>query len=265
VQPLAVRLAGQALRWSRASLIACCQFAAEPLSPYVAEDRRRIVYNGVSKPGWPGRRGSDPESWNIGVIGRVEPEKGQLEFVYASRTLMDEFPNCRFSVIGAPLFSGPAYLEKVKAAGRGLPVEFLGWQEDISAEFSKLDLLVVPSSDSDSTPRVVLEAFSAGIPVVAFPSGGIPELVQDGETGFLAAAPSAAALAARIRSVLLMDRRALRAVVIRAGVAWMDRYTLERYQQEVIGAIEQSFLGMSIRNSTAAVVASAADAISTHG
>ena len=124
---------------------------------------------------------------------------------------------------------------------------------------------MVPSSDSDSTPRVVLEAFAAGIPVVAFPSGGIPELVQDGETGFLAAAPSAAALAARIRSVLLMDPQAAQAVANRARDAWSERYTLGRYQHEVIDAIEQSFSGMSVRNSSAATVPSAADAISTEG
>ena len=265
VQPAAVRLAGEALRWSRASLIACCRFAAEPLLPYVAGDRWRVLYNGVPEPAWLGRRQSAPESWSVGVIGRVEPEKGQLQFVEAVRALVAEFPMSRFSVIGAPLFSGPQYLDRVKAASRGLPVELLGWQDDIGAAFSKLDLLVVPSSDSDSTPRGILEAFAAGIPVVAFPSGGIPELVADGETGFLAEAPSAAALAARIRSVLLMDPRAVEGVANRARAAWRERYTLDRYQQEVIEAIEQSFLGMSVRNSSAATVASAADAISTDG
>ena len=265
VQPAAVRVAGEALRSSHASLIACCRFAAEPLLPYVACGRWRVLYNGVSEPAWLGRRRNPGGGWNIGVIGRVEPEKGQLRFVDAARTLMAEFSASRFSVIGAPLFSGPRYLEEVKAASLGLPIEFLGWQEDIGTAFSRLDLLVVPSSDSDSTPRVVLEAFAAGIPVVAFPSGGIPELVQDGETGFLAAAPSAAALAARIRSVLRMDRRAATAVADRARAEWSQRYTLERYQAEVIDAIEQSFLGMSVRNSSAATVARAADAMSTEG
>jgi glycosyltransferase involved in cell wall biosynthesis len=265
VQPAAVRLAGEALRWSRASLIACCRFAAEPLLPYVAERRWRILYNGVAEPTWGSRRRRAPELWNIGAIGRVEPEKGQLEFVGAARALAAEFPKLRFSVVGAPLFSGPEYLDKVKAASGGLPVEFSGWQEDIGAAFSKLDLLVVPSSDSDSTPRVVLEAFAAGIPVVAFPSGGIPELIDDGETGFLAEAPSAAALAARIRSVLSMDPCAVKAVANRARAAWNERYTLERYQHEVIDAIEQSFLGMRVRKRTAATVASPADVMSTEG
>ena len=46
--------------------------------------------------------------------------------------------------------------------------------------------------------RVVLEAFSAGVPVIAFPAGGIPEAVIDGETGFLTREFTAEALAARI-------------------------------------------------------------------
>ena len=68
--------------------------------------------------------------------------------------------------------------------------------------FAKLDLLVVPSTPADSTPRVIIEAFSAGVPVVAFAAGGIPEIVRDGQTGFLASDFTAEALAARIRQRL---------------------------------------------------------------
>src|SRR6185369_10392798 len=112
----------------------------EPLAPYAR--RYGIIYNGVAQPSWK-RWGRDPlKPWNIGVIGRVEPEKGQMEFVSAARIVWMEFGNCRFVVAGAPLFSGPEYFERVKAASRGLPVEFSGWQDDIGATFSQLDLLV---------------------------------------------------------------------------------------------------------------------------
>ncbi len=166
-QPLAARLAGEALRWSHARLIVCCRFAGEPLAGYVAADRFHVIYNGVAGPCWT-RRPRDPaRPWNIGVIGRVEPEKGQLTFVSAARIISRECGNCRFIIAGAPLFSGPEYLERVRDAGRDLPVQFCGWQDDIGTVFSQLDLLVVPSSDTDSTPRVVIEAFSGGVPVVA--------------------------------------------------------------------------------------------------
>ncbi len=239
-QPLAVRLTGEALRWSRARVIACCRFAGEPLGCYVAADRFRVIYNGVAGPSWR-RQPRDPvKAWNIGVIGRVEPEKGQMEFVSAARILSEECGNCRFIVAGAPLFSGPEYIERVRAASRDLPFEFFGWQDDVGSAFSRLDLLVVPSSDIDSTPRVVIEAFSGGVPVVAFPAGGIPEILQDQTTGFLAANASPAALAARIRSVLRMGLRPLREVAERAKATWKEKYTLDRYQEEVGEAIAQA-------------------------
>ena len=237
MQPAVVRLVGEALRWSRARVIACCHFAGEPLDRYAAGGRYRVIYNGVPGPSWT-RRPRDPvKAWNIGVIGRVEPEKGQMEFVSAARILTGEFSNCRFLVAGAPLFSGPEYFEQVREASRDLPFEFLGWQEDIGAVFSQLDLLVVPSSDIDSTPRVVIEAFAGGIPVIAFPSGGIPEILEDQETGFLAERTTPAALAARIRSVLQMGLRPLREVACRARTIWRDKYTLARFQEEVGEAI----------------------------
>jgi glycosyltransferase involved in cell wall biosynthesis len=233
MQPVAVRLSGAALRWSRASMIACCRFAAEPLAAYVAGGRCSVVYNGVPAPAWTRRLPDPVKPLNIGVVGRVEPEKGHMEFVAAARIVSSKFPRCRFLVAGAPLFSGPEYLERVKCASSDLPFEFFGWQEDIGATFAELDLLVVPSSDIDSTPRVVMEAFSGGIPVVAFPAGGIPEIVEDRKTGFLASAASPEALAARIESVLLMGRRALREVTDRAQCIWKEKYTLDRFQQDV--------------------------------
>jgi glycosyltransferase involved in cell wall biosynthesis len=265
LQPIAIRVAGEALRWSRASMIACCNFAAEPLTPYLPKDRCRVIYNGVPEPSW-ARRPRDPAgSWNIGVVGRVEPEKGQMKFVAAARILSSQVSNCRFIVAGAPLFSGAEYLEQVKRESRDLPFDFLGWQENIAEVFSQLDLLVVPSSDVDSTPRVVIEAFSGGLPVVAFPAGGIPEIVEDGWTGFLAAANSPAALAARIRSVLSMRLGLLREVADRAQAACREEYALDRFQREVADAIAQAACRTSVRNRNAAVMASKPDATRTGG
>jgi glycosyltransferase involved in cell wall biosynthesis len=233
LQPAAIRLAAAALGWSRARVIACCRFAGAPFAVTVPEERFQVIYNGVPRPSWT-RRPRDPiQPWNIGVIGRVEPEKGQLEFITAARILSSECGSFRFLVAGAPMFSGPEYMEKVRKAARGLPIEFLGWQEDAGAAFAQLDLLVVPSTDIDSTPRVIVEALAGGLPVIAFPSGGIPEIVEDGSTGFLAKTRSAAALAARIRSVISMGLRPLREASERGHAAWEDRYTLERFQEAV--------------------------------
>jgi len=257
LQETGVRVAGESLRWAGAEVVACCSFAAEPLHGYVSEDKLRIVYNGVPEMRRQQRR-LDKSPRRIGVIGRIEPEKGQIEFVRAARLLQPQFPDCQFSVVGAPLFSSPGYSETVMAAAHDLPFRFSGWQEDISSVFAKLDLLVVPSTPADSTPRVILEAFSAGVPVVAFPAGGIPELVKDGQTGFLARGDSAEALAGRIREVLQMEPERVQVIAKRAREMWRERYTLARFQKNVGDAIAHVSSRMSVQNRPAAIIANPA-------
>ena len=264
-QRLAARVAGDCLRHAGAEMIACCRFAEEPLARYVPEQRRRVIYNGVPQPAW-SRRPRDPSRpWNIGVVGRVEPEKGQLQFVAAARILASECGNCRFVVAGAPLFCGAEYLEKVRAASKGLPIEFLGWQDDVGKVFSRLDLLVTPSADVDSTPRVIVEAFAGGLPVVAYPAGGIPEIVDDGRTGFLARGSSPAALAARVQSVMRMGLGPLRNVTERAQAAWREKYGLDQFQQEVRAVVAQALSRTSVKKRNAESIAIRPDATSTGG
>lgn len=236
VQSSAILTAGASLRISQAWMIACCSYVREPLNGFVNPGRVCVIYNGLGPLGG--------ASWNrrdklrrIGVIGRIEPEKGQMEFIRAARLVCREFPDCRFSVVGAPMFSGAAYYEQVVNASRGLPVEFAGWQDDLAKVFSGLDLLVVPSTPVEATARVILEAYSAGLPVVAFPSGGIPEILKDGETGFLASEFTPEALAGRIVSVLKMPPAQVRAVAINGEHAWKERHTLDLYRREVCAVL----------------------------
>jgi glycosyltransferase involved in cell wall biosynthesis len=228
----------RALRLSRARVIACCKYVAEPFSAYLAPGQLSIIYNGVA--GHPGFfRNPSATNRRIGVIGRIEREKGQLEFVLAARSVIKFCPNCRFSIIGAPMFSKADYLNKVVAASHGLPIEFLGWRDDIPSLLSNLDLLVVPSSSIDATTRVIIEAFAAGVPVVAFPSGGIPEILHDGKTGFLARAHTTDALAERIISVLGMPSDDVQSVVNLARKRWREDYALDAYRLRAVNVISE--------------------------
>jgi glycosyltransferase involved in cell wall biosynthesis len=101
---------------------------------------------------------------------------------------------------------------------------------------SNLDLLVVPSAPGEATTRVILEAYAASVPVVASNSGGIPEIVGDGETGFLAPPCDPAALAARIRDAL-SDPAALRRIAENAHRAVEERYSLAQYQERVMSIL----------------------------
>ena len=121
-QPSAIALAGRSIQWTSGEVIACCQHAAAPLRHYVESNRLNVIYNGVrSLKG--AERPLPHKLERIGVVGRVEVEKGQLEFVRAARLVSAAFPECRFFVIGQPLFSGFEYYRQVTTSAEGLPVE----------------------------------------------------------------------------------------------------------------------------------------------
>jgi glycosyltransferase involved in cell wall biosynthesis len=249
-QRAVVMLAGRSLEFANARVIACCQHVARPLWPYVDPGRLRVIYNGVgpATSAWAARSGAP----RIGVIGRISPEKGQLEFVQAARLVAKAHPECEFVVCGAPLFGdrdAERYLDQVRKAAKGLPVEFTGWQENVSAVLAGLNSLVVPSLREPGAPRVILEAYSERVPVVAFVSGGIPEILHDGETGFLVEPPTPEALAARLRESLTAPER-LREIADSAHEIWQEQFTVDRYQREVLEVIgltqTRSATGLSI-------------------
>ncbi len=228
-QSSAASLAGRALRLSRARVLACSRFAAEPLEPHIDPDLLSVLYNGVARLA-PPHKIPARKLRRIGVIGRIDPEKGQLAFIEAAHSLIRQFPDCTFSIVGAPSFSNYRYFEQVIRASAGLPITFTGWRHDIANVFSELDLLVVPSTPLDAAPRVILEAFAARVPVIASASGGIPEIVEDNVNGFLAPPD---ALMARIADVIAMDHSRLCVVVDRAYKSWQTNYTLDAYRRRV--------------------------------
>jgi glycosyltransferase involved in cell wall biosynthesis len=240
------RLAGRSLSMARAALVASCRFVALPLLPYCGDRGMRVVYNGVRQMASRARTALDPEAeFRIGVIGRISPEKGQADFLRAARMLHQALPHCRFVICGAPLFSDPAamlYRAELEALSKGLPVEFAGWQEDVDGVLASLDLLVVPSAPVDATPRVILEAFAGGVPVLAFASGGIPEIVEHDVTGFLVEERSPRALASAIHG-LLGEPCLMREVAERALAKARGELSLARYQEEMLAAMEAARRG----------------------
>jgi glycosyltransferase involved in cell wall biosynthesis len=235
-QPSASTLVLRALRGSQAHIVASSRSVARSLERVVPPDRIRVVYNGVSV-----KSASSPRPRrsirHIAVLGRIAPEKGQLEFVRAAQIVARAAPEARFTVFGAPLFSGDSYLSQVRAEAAGCPIEFPGWTDNASTAFAAMDLLVVPSDPTDNIPRVILEAFAARVPVIAFPSGGIPELIEHGVTGILVNGRTPEDLA---RAILDADAdpESMNAIANCAFERWRERYTLERFQSEVCEVVE---------------------------
>lgn len=131
--------------------------------------------------------------------GRVAPEKGLCHL----RPVLERLPECRLAIVG----DGPTRPE-LEALFANTPARFLGFLrgEVLAAAFASADVFVMPSM-TETLGFVVLEAMSSGLPVVAAPGGGIPDLVLEGETGALADPTDAEKFAWRIQEILRDDAR----------------------------------------------------------
>lgn len=230
-QASAARLVRWNFRRSNVAAVGCCQSVLESIGNSTRSGKLHVVENGVAEIGFREHRFGE-RGWRIGLVGRISQQKGQLDFVKAASIVASEWPTTRFQICGAPLFGEDEYSELVQKSARGLPVDFLGWREDIASVLGDLDMLMMPSQD-EGLPRALLEAFSAGVPVIAFPVGGITEAITDGETGFLTAGKSPEALATRIIEAIASGPDALRRVALSARRSWERTYTLARYQQRI--------------------------------
>lgn len=230
-EPRALNMARWAIRRSSAEVIANSQHVASQF------DKARVVYNGVEEIPFAEHRFERP--WKLGIIGRIAPMKGQTDFLRAAALLRPMLRLATLKIYGEPMFTPPEYVAEVHRLAASLPVQFSGWRNDIAAVFSELDLLIVPSSAAEATTRVILEAFSAGIPVVAYAAGGIPEIVRDGETGFLVPERTPEALARKIVEVTRLD---LPGVARKARREWERLYTIHRYRTQMMEAISPTLV-----------------------
>ena len=149
----------------------------------------------------PDEYGMEPGSPIVGVVGRLEPEKGHA-------TLIDAWPQVLRAVPGAYLLivgegsRRAALEEQVAALGIGARVVFTGRRDDVPAVTAALDVAVLPSY-REAQGLTILEAMALSRPVVASNVGGIPEMVEDGRTGLLVPPHDHEALASAITRLLL--------------------------------------------------------------
>jgi glycosyltransferase involved in cell wall biosynthesis len=119
----------------------------------------------------------------VGVVARLQPEKGVASFLKAAARVAPQFPEAHFVVAG----DGPIRQELVALTedlDLGSRVHFLGFRSNASALMRSLDVLVAPSL-TEGSPLVTLEAMAAGVPVVASAVGGIPDQIRHDKDGLL--------------------------------------------------------------------------------
>jgi len=230
-------IAGSVLRRLPARVLACSQFTAQPLKAMLRTEAVQVIYNGVSDHGFcPRHSGRGPI--RVGILGRIAPEKGHFDFLRLAVAIPDR-KNVQFCMIGASLFSDAAFAQSVRSASEAAGVELRGWTENVSQALHDLDILVVPSAAHDASPRVILEALSAGTCVLSYPSGGIPELIRDGYSGMLARSSTPEELAKLVRTLAANSELRTR-LAVNGRREWEARFRVERFRSEVCGEISKA-------------------------
>ena len=231
---------------------------AEAQRPYLVDelghpdDKIRVIYNGVDLAQFRtstdrgvlaefGFAENDPV---VGIVAVLRPEKDHVSLLRAARTVVDELTNARFLIIG----DGPTrpQLEALcTELGITPNVRFAGSRDDVARLLPAIDVFVLSSVTVECFPIALLEAMACARPAVCTAVGGIPEMINDGETGYLVPPKDPQQLAARLVT-LLQDPQTAR----RMGRAARDRveaeFTLDRSIAATQQAIEDVVSGQAV-------------------
>jgi glycosyltransferase involved in cell wall biosynthesis len=199
------------------------------------------LYGEGARPEW----GLLPGQPAIGMVGLLIPWKGQKVFIEAAARVLAVYPEARFFVIGGGVDAFPGYPselhEAVRQVGGEGRIMFLGQRKDVPHVIAGLDVLVHASVEPEPAGAVIVEGMVMGKPVVATNIGGPPEVIEDGQTGFLVPPGSPEALTEKI--LLLIRNPELRLRVGQSALEFVkanfslerDSRRLEAVYEEVLG------------------------------
>ena len=190
-------------------------------SGYIKDSQVEVVYNGVDSNRFSPNVDNEYlyEEWNIpknaikvGMIGRVNAWKGQGDFLEATKGLLKKYPNLYLFIIGSAFKGEEWRVNELKKKISDIPenerIVFSEFRTDAPAIHSFFDIFVLPSTNPDPLPTVVLEAMSSGTPVFGYRHGGVTEMNVDGVTGLLAEVNNPKDLETRIDQMINSNYRA---------------------------------------------------------
>lgn len=213
--------------------------------------RLHVVPNGVPLGQTLPVRSPPRGEWTLGTVALFRPRKGLELLLQALALLRGARLPVRLRAVGS--FETAQYESRIKAFAAQLGVnelvEWRGFSSNVAEELKTLDLFVLPSLFGEGMPMVVLEAMSAGVPVIGTSVEGVPEVVRDGLEGLIVPPNDGRALASAVERFVTgevnwaeMRRNAHRRQSERysqqamaAGVARVYHDVLHRHQIVTIG------------------------------
>jgi glycosyltransferase involved in cell wall biosynthesis len=162
----------------------------------IPEEKVKLIYQGTEVDRFTSTPETKTEAFNryslpegagpvLASVGSFEERKGQTVLLEAVKKLSEgALPNVHAMMVG----EGPdEEMLKAKTHEMGLDghVSFFPFTREPNYVFERIDILTLPSLYKEGLPNVLLEAMSMGLPVVSSKMAGVPEIVFDGETGYM--------------------------------------------------------------------------------
>lgn len=143
----------------------------------------------------------------VGLVGRIIPGKGQLEFAQAAKLVCRTHPDACFVIVGDAKGSNTGYLDELKSyihrEHLHTKVLLTGWRTDVKQIMHGLDVLVLASTTfPEGLPNSIIEAMVLGKPAVATNIPGPPEIIDHENTGYIVPPGDVEAMAQRITALL---------------------------------------------------------------
>lgn len=178
---------------------------------------------------WP-----DSEKLRIGIIANFAPFKRHEDFIRMAAAMLKRRQDLEFWIVGEDTqgTGRRAALEELsRDLGANAAVKFLGHRSDIPDIMRQLHLVVVPS-EFEPFGRVVIEAMACGRPVIGSNDGGIPEIIDHGDTGYLVEVGDADGFARHALEVL-GDRGMWEKMSLAANKAVNERFSLTAHVEQI--------------------------------
>lgn len=212
-------------------------------SPFIQTSQTKVIYNGVDSERYYPQSETDKNHHKeklgipktakvIGMIGRVNSWKGQADFLSAVTPILEKNQDTYALMVGG-VFEGEEWRmedlkQKVKSTQLSERIILLDFQKDTTSLYNIFDIFVLPSTNPDPLPTVVLEAMACGKPVIAYRHGGVTEMVKEGQNGLFADVGNSNNLRAKINE-LLDDTSKIERFSMYSRQRQLEHFSLESY------------------------------------
>lgn len=201
-------------------------------------DRCSVIYNPFTDTGFVGTQSED--TLRLGYFGGPSYHKGFVTLLWSLKLLQNYSPSTRIKLI-APSTCGTHFSSLVRKLGLESVVLELPRvsRDELRRLYERIDVVVVPSVWQEPFPYVALEAQLFGRPVIASDIGGLTEIVEHNETGWLFSPDNASKLAHVLNEVANLPREMVHSMGVKARVQALRKFANERPIQKLISILER--------------------------